>query len=75
MTTSDNRLIVVRAWHDRDRLLIRLIVSAGPMAPALESVFSDIASATDRLAQVLAELQASVPGSLLDPPGEAETNR
>jgi hypothetical protein len=56
VTTSDNRLIVVRAWHDSDRLLIRVLVSAGPRAPAVESVFSDIESATDRLAEVLGEL-------------------
>ena len=56
MTTSDNRLIVVRAWHDTDRLIIRLIVSGRPGAPAVESVFTDIEAATDRLADVLTEL-------------------
>lgn len=56
VTTSDNRLIVVRAWRDPDRLIIRLIISAGPKAPAVEWVFTEIESATDRLAEVLREL-------------------
>jgi hypothetical protein len=57
VTTSDNRLIVVRAWRDSDRLVIRLIISAGPGEPAVESVFSDIESAADRLTEVLTDLR------------------
>jgi hypothetical protein len=55
--TSDDRLIVVRAWRDSDRLVIRLIVSAETGAPAVESVFSDIESAAERLTEVLTELR------------------
>ncbi len=61
MATSDNRLIVVRAWRDHDRLIIRLISSAGPTGPAIESVFVDVESATARFAEVLSELLALSP--------------
>lgn len=59
MTTSDNRLIVVRAWRDSDRLIIRLLISAGPTALPVESVFTDIDSASQRLADVLGDLLAA----------------
>lgn len=73
--TSDNRLMVVRAWHDTDRLIIRLIVSDGPRAPVVESVFTDIESATNRLAEVLTELlQAPGPAARSSSP-RRETNR
>lgn len=57
VTTSDDRLIVVRAWQDLDRLVIRVIVSAEPGTPALESVFGDVESAARRLTEVLTELR------------------
>lgn len=76
VTTSDNRLIVVRAWFDSDRLIIRLLISAGPKAPAVESVFTDIAAATDRLADVLAELLDVPPAhSSRERSAEADTKR
>jgi hypothetical protein len=57
VTTSDNRLIVVRAWQDSDRLIIRFLVSAGPTTPQVEAVFADVESAAECLAQVLRELR------------------
>lgn len=59
MTTSDSRLIVVRAWRDSDRLIIRLLTSAGSAAVPVESVFTDIESASERLAEVLRDLLAA----------------
>lgn len=57
MTTSENRLIVVRAWQDSDRLIIRLLVSTDPKSPAVEAVFTDIEAAAERLTEVLTELR------------------
>jgi hypothetical protein len=76
VTTSDNRLIVVRAWRDSDRLIIRVILSAGPTAPAVETVFTDVESASERLADVLRELlgpRSDLPGRDLD--SAADTKR
>jgi hypothetical protein len=75
VTTSDNRLIVVRAWRDSDRLVIRLIISAGLGEPAVESVFSDIESAADRLTEVLTELRDHRFRRLIELPAEVETER
>ena len=75
VTTSDNRLMVVRAWHDTDRLIIRLLVSAGPTAPAVESVFTDIESATNRLAEVLTELLQAPDATARSGGRRPETNR
>lgn len=73
VTTSDTRLIVVRAWQDLDRLVIRVLVSVEPGAPAVESVFGDVESATGRLNEVLTELRDHADG--VDRPAAAETER
>lgn len=57
VTTSDNRLIVVRAWQDSDRLIIRVLVSTGPKARPVEAVFTDVESAAEHLTEVLTELR------------------
>jgi len=75
VTTSDNRLIVVRAWRDPDRLVIRIIVSAGPGARAVESVFSDVEPAADRFAEVLTELRDHRSVEPDQQPARAETER
>ncbi|WP_174189430.1 hypothetical protein [Nocardia barduliensis] len=64
MTEDEARVIVVRAWRDIDRSIIRVIVGAGVTTAARQWAFSDVAEACKQIEAVLHELDD-------DPPDEA----
>jgi hypothetical protein len=56
VTGCDDRVVVIRAWRQADRLFIRVLTGRGPDAPGAEWIFADIPSALDRLQMLLDEL-------------------
>ena len=57
VTDVDNRVVVVRVWRDAGRLVIRVVTSSGPTSPGQEWVFTDVDAATERVGQLLRELE------------------
>lgn len=51
-----SRVIVVRAWRDSQRIVIRVLAGKGHRQQADEWVFADIDAACKQLADVLGEL-------------------
>jgi hypothetical protein len=49
-------VVVVRAWLDSQRIIVRVLAGAGHSKPADEWVFADIDAACRQVANVLAEL-------------------
>jgi hypothetical protein len=49
-------VVVVRAWLDSQRIIVRVLAGAGHSKPADEWVFADIDAACNRVADVLREL-------------------
>ncbi len=68
----ESRTIVVRAWRDRGRLIIRVLAGSAEPDSAQEWVFADIDASLARVATLLAELgEDRAPGET----GPAETKR
>jgi hypothetical protein len=49
-------VVVVRAWLDSQRIIVRVLAGAGHSKPADEWVFADIDAACRQVANVLSEL-------------------
>jgi hypothetical protein len=49
-------VVVVRAWLDSQRVIVRVLAGAGHSKPADEWVFADIDAACRQVASVLGEL-------------------
>jgi hypothetical protein len=49
-------VVVVRAWLDSQRIIVRVLAGAGHSKPADEWVFADIDAACRQVADVLCEL-------------------
>jgi hypothetical protein len=49
-------VVVVRAWLDSERIIVRVLAGAGHSKPADEWVFADIDAACRQVADVLREL-------------------
>jgi len=49
-------VVVIRAWRQADRLIIRVLTGRSPDAPGAEWIFADIPSALNRLQMLLDEL-------------------
>jgi hypothetical protein len=56
VTADTSRLVVVRAWLDSQRIIVRVLAGAGHSKPADEWVFADIDAACGQIANVLREL-------------------
>ncbi|WP_433574332.1 hypothetical protein [Nocardia brasiliensis] len=56
MSGPESRTIVVRAWRDRGRLIIRVLAGSAEPDSAQEWVFADIDASLARVATLLAEL-------------------
>lgn len=63
MEADTNRVIVVRAWRDSQRIIIRILAGAGHSKPVGEWVFADIDAACRQVATVLCELVGDPTGS------------
>jgi hypothetical protein len=59
MATNNSRIIVVRAWRNAGRLVIRVLASPGEATPPRQWVFSDTEAACEKVAQIVAELDNS----------------
>jgi hypothetical protein len=49
-------VVVVRAWRDSNRVLIRVLVSGDRSTTAREWVFADVGAACSQIAEVLGAL-------------------
>jgi hypothetical protein len=56
VTADTSRVVVVRAWRDSQRIIIRVLAGAGHTESADEWVFADIDAACGQVARVLCEL-------------------
>jgi hypothetical protein len=56
VTADTSRVVVVRAWLDSQRIIVRVLAGAGHSKPADEWVFADIDAACKQVANVLCEL-------------------
>ncbi|CAM4450795.1 hypothetical protein NONI108955_29600 [Nocardia ninae] len=63
----ESKTIVVRAWRDRGRLIIRVLTGVGEIGAGQEWVFADIDASLTRVGELLAELH--------DNPANDETKR
>ncbi|SDD02576.1 hypothetical protein [Rhodococcus tukisamuensis] len=61
MTDDEARVIVVRAWRDIDRSIIRVIAAAGVTTIARQWAFSDVAEACKQIEEVIRELDDGPP--------------
>jgi hypothetical protein len=57
VTGDDDRVIVVRAWRDSGRMIIRILVGAGQPTSSHEWVFADVDEACRQIGEVLRELR------------------
>ncbi|MEV0343881.1 hypothetical protein AB0H49_33210 [Nocardia sp. NPDC050713] len=53
MIDDDSKVIVIRAWRDGGRMLIRVLAGTGEPNSAQEWVFTDIDAVLARIAEVL----------------------
>ena len=58
VTADTSRVVVVRAWLDSQRIIVRVLTGTGHSKPADEWVFADIDAACRQVADVLRELVA-----------------
>ncbi|MET0456133.1 MAG: hypothetical protein ABW137_30210 [Mycobacterium sp.] len=58
MTADTSRVVVVRAWLDTHRIIVRVLAGASHSKPTDEWVFADIDEACGQVADVLRELVA-----------------
>jgi hypothetical protein len=56
VTADTSRVIVVRAWRDSQRIIIRVLAGKGHFQQADEWVFAEIDAACKQLAELLGEL-------------------
>jgi hypothetical protein len=56
VTADTSRVVVVRAWLDSQRIIVRVLAGTGHSKPADEWVFADIDAACRQVAKVLSEL-------------------
>jgi hypothetical protein len=56
VTADTSRVVVVRAWRDSERIIIRVLAGAGHSKAASEWVFADIDAACQQIADILCEL-------------------
>jgi hypothetical protein len=57
MASNDSRIIVVRAWRNAGRLIMRVIAAPGGTAASQQWVFSDANAATEKIAEILREFE------------------
>lgn len=57
VTGDESTVIVVRAWRDRGRLIIRVLAGSGDTRSAREWVFGDVDGSLACVEQLLAELR------------------
>jgi hypothetical protein len=60
VTDVHSRVVVVRAWRDTGRLVIRVVTGKVPTSPSREWVFTEVESASACVAQLLHELGSEV---------------
>lgn len=56
VTSETSRVVIVRAWRDSHRIVIRVLTAGGHTEPTDEWVFADIGEACDRVGEVLRQL-------------------
>jgi hypothetical protein len=61
VTADTSRVIIVRAWRDAQRIIIRVLAGKGHRQQADEWVFADIDAACKQLADLLGELVEKQP--------------
>jgi hypothetical protein len=54
---DESRVIVVRAWRDSGRLIVRVLAGTGRVGSSRQWVFADIDEACEHIAKVLWELR------------------
>jgi hypothetical protein len=54
---DDSRVIVVRAWRDSGRLIVRVLAGTGRVGSSRQWVFADIDEACEHIGKVLWELR------------------
>jgi hypothetical protein len=62
MSRHQSRIVVVRAWQDDGRRVIRVLAGAEHITPTREWVFVDVDDACRRIAEVLDELDSTPSG-------------
>jgi hypothetical protein len=56
VSTDDSRVIVVRAWRDSGRTIIRVLSGSGETDPSDQWVFADVGAACRQIAALLLAL-------------------
>ncbi|WP_433684764.1 hypothetical protein [Nocardia sp. CA-119907] len=56
--TDDSKVIVIRAWRDGGRMLIRVLAGTGEPSSTQEWVFTDIDATVARIAEVLGTVRS-----------------
>ncbi len=56
MVADESRVIVVRAWRDSERVIVRVIAGGGGLGSSHQWVFADVDEACDQIGHVLWEL-------------------
>ncbi|KAA8879667.1 hypothetical protein F3087_43705 [Nocardia colli] len=57
MSGPESKTIVVRAWRDRGRLIIRVLTGTGDLGSGQEWVFADIDASLAHIGELLGELR------------------
>ena len=60
---DESRVIVVRAWRDSGRLIVRVLAGTGRVGSSRQWVFADIDEACEQIGKVLWELRDVPVGS------------
>jgi hypothetical protein len=61
VSADDSRVIVVRAWRDCERTVIRVLTGTGDARAGEQHVFSDVDTACAQIAALIQDLEPRTP--------------